>query len=261
MQFVGNHKSDIHWPSRLRACAVHLAISLVIAVLAAVLVFWLWYPFPYRELAGGRELFVLVVAVDVVLGPLLTLAIFDRSKTRRQLAVDLSFVGLLQLAALGYGLWTVAVARPVHLVFEIDRFRVVHRIDIADELLDRAPPELRTIPLVGTSVLSVRPFKDSGEKMEATFAALAGADLAARPDLWEPYEAAKPRVRVEARPVSQLLTRFPEETSMIREQVRAAGLDPMTALYLPLAARKSFGTVVLDPASLDVVTFLSVDSF
>lgn len=35
----------------------------------------------------------------------------------------------------------------------------------------------------------------------------------------------------------------------------------MTALYLVLAARKSFGTAVLDPASLDVATFLPVDSF
>ena len=77
-----------------------------------------WYPYPYRELSGGRELFALVVAVDVVLGPLITLVIFNPAKTRRHLVMDFTVIGLLQVAALAYGLWTVFVARPVHLVFE-----------------------------------------------------------------------------------------------------------------------------------------------
>jgi len=62
--------------------------------------------------------------VDVILGPLITLTVFNRSKPRSELVRDLTVVGLIQLAALGYGLWTVFVARPVHLVFEYDRFRV-----------------------------------------------------------------------------------------------------------------------------------------
>ena len=55
---------------RFRAAAIvssiHLIFSLVVAFLAGVLVFGLWYPFPYRELSGGRELFLLIVSVDVV---------------------------------------------------------------------------------------------------------------------------------------------------------------------------------------------------
>ena len=99
---------------RLRASAIHLAISLSVATLAALLVFGWWYPYPYRELSGGRELFALVVAVDVVLGPLITLVIFNVAKTRRHLMMDFTVIGLLQVAALAYGLWTVFVARPVN---------------------------------------------------------------------------------------------------------------------------------------------------
>src|SRR3954447_23361508 len=124
----------IKWKERLRASGLHLGISLCIAVTAALLVFAAWYPYPYREISGGRELFLLVTTVDVILGPLITFAIFNRSKPRRELVLDLSVVACIQLAALGYGLWTVAVARPVHLVFEVDRLRVVHAIDIPDEL-------------------------------------------------------------------------------------------------------------------------------
>lgn len=38
---------------------------------------------------------------------------------------DFTVIGLLQVAALAYGLWTVFVARPVHLVFEYHRMAVV----------------------------------------------------------------------------------------------------------------------------------------
>lgn len=106
-----------NWKGRLRASGIHLGLSLGIAALAAVVVFGLWYPYPYREISGGRSLFMLVVSVDVVMGPLITLVIFNRAKPRRELMVDFSVVALLQLAALSYGMWTVFVARPVHVVF------------------------------------------------------------------------------------------------------------------------------------------------
>jgi hypothetical protein len=47
--------------SRLKALGLHACVSLVIAGLAAALVFLLWYPYPYREISGGRELFLLVM--------------------------------------------------------------------------------------------------------------------------------------------------------------------------------------------------------
>ena len=120
---------------RFQAAGIHLCISLVIAALAATLVFALWYPYPYRDLSGGRELFTMLVSIDVILGPLLTLAVFNLKKPRAQLVRDLAIIGLVQLLALGYGLWTVYQARPVHMVFEMDRFRVTHAADIDPELL------------------------------------------------------------------------------------------------------------------------------
>ena len=123
------------WQDRLKASSIHLGISLAIALLAALLVFGLWYPYPYREISGGRELFLILVAVDVILGPLMTLTIFNRSKPWPELRRDLAIVVLLQLAALSYGLWSVFVARPVHLVFEYDRFRVVHAVEVPPEML------------------------------------------------------------------------------------------------------------------------------
>jgi hypothetical protein len=256
-----HHKTDARWGQRLRAAGIHLGISLAIAFLAALLVFFLWYPHPYREISGGRELFLIVVAVDVVLGPMITLAVFNTSKSRRELTLDLSLVGLIQLAALGYGLWTVAMARPVHLVFEFDRLRVVHRIEIVDELLPKAPAGLAVLPLGRPSLLAVRPFRNGDERIEATMAALQGVSLSSRPDLWESYEEAKPRVLKSAKPVIQLKNRFPASAVEIDTALAAAGLRPQSALYLPMAGRKIFWTAFLDPETADVVAFVPLDSF
>jgi hypothetical protein len=249
------------WSDRIWAGAIHLGLSLFIATIAAVLVFVVWYPYPYREISGGTELFLLVVSVDIILGPLITLAVFNRSKPWAELGRDLALVGILQLAALGYGLWTVAAARPVHLVFEIDRFRIVHAIDVETELLPQIPAGVSALPFTGPSILGLRDFKDAQESMQATIAALQGVQLAFRPDLWQPYEKSKANVLKEAKPVAMLMMRFPEQANAIRSVAQKAGYKPEELIYLPMVGRKSFWTVFLYPANAQVVTFIPLDSF
>ncbi len=249
------------WRDRLQASAIHLVASLVIAALAAALVFGVWYPYPYREISGGRELFLLLVSVDVVLGPLITLAVFNRKKPMAELKRDLLVVVLLQLGALGYGLWTVSVARPVHLVFEIDRFRVVHAIDIAPEMLPKAPAGMQTLPLTGPTPLAVRPFSSSQESLDATMAAVQGAQLAFRPDLWQPYAQAVPRILAAALPVQPLKDRFADRAAEIDSLLAAAGGQPKEVVYLPLVGRSSFWTVFLDARDARVIATLPLDPF
>jgi hypothetical protein len=249
------------WKERLRASGIHLGLSMGIAALAALLVFAIWYPYPYREISGGRELFLMVMSVDVILGPLITLAVFNRAKPWAELRRDLAVVGLLQLAALAYGLWTVAVARPVHLVFEYDRFRVVHAVEVPTELLDRLPSEVEAFPLRGPTLLALRPFRDGNEQAEATLAALQGVPLSARPDLWQPYPLARRRVLEAARPVVLLKRRFAERVTEISAVVARTGRLPEELVYLPMVGRKSFWTVLLDPTTAEVLAFMPMDSF
>ena len=246
---------------RAKASAIHVFLSVGVALLAGVMVFVVWYPFPYREISGGRELFLLVVSVDVVLGPLITLAIFDRRKAWPVLQRDFQVIALVQVVALGYGLWTMFVARPVHMVFEYDRFRVVHAIEIDPVLLAKAPASLSALPITGPTPLSLRAFRDETERMEATVAALQGAPLGMRADLWEPYDNAKARVLREANSVSKLLERFKAQAPMIEKAIRDAGRTPESLVYLPLLGRKLFWTVFLDSKTAQVVTAISLDPY
>jgi hypothetical protein len=246
---------------RLGASGIHLGISLCVAVFAAALVFGLWYPYPYGEISGGRELFFLVVAVDVIMGPLITLAIFNRAKPRRELLIDFTVVGLLQLAALGYGLWTVFAARPVHLVFEYSRMTVVHAIDVDADLLAKAPTSLQKLPVTGPTVIALRPFKNPAEQFDATMAAFEGFPLAARSDLWQAYEPVRADVLKEAKPVAELRARFSNQAAQIDRAIAATG-KPVTDLrYLPLLSRKTAWTVLLDTTTAEPLGYLPLDSF
>jgi hypothetical protein len=250
-----------HWKDRLRASGIHLGASAAVAAAAALLVFGLWYPYPYREISGGRDLFGLVIAVDVVIGPLITLAVFDRRKPRGELRRDLTVVAMLQLAALGYGTWTVAQARPVHMVFEIDRFRVVHDVDVPQELLGREPPTVQALPWSGPTLIAARPFRDEAENFEATTAALGGVHIGARPDFWMPYDAARPRVLQAARPVSELKSRLGARAAGVDAALASQGRNPNALAYLPLVGRKAFWTAVIDPVSADIVGYLPLDPY
>lgn len=250
-----------NWKARVRAAAIHLCASLAVAVLAGLLVFGLWYPYPYREISGGRELFLIVVVVDVVLGPLITLAVFDPGKPRTALRRDLAVVALIQLAGLGYGLWTVSLARPAHLVFEIDRFRVVHVVEVPLELMDKVPPGVDALPLGGPTLLAVRPFRSETEKFEATVIALRGVPLATRPDLWQRYEDARPAVLKAARPVTDLKTRFPALAAEIDAVLQKSGRSAANTAWLPMIGRKTPWTAFVDPATAQVVAFMPLDSF
>jgi hypothetical protein len=253
--------SPAFWRDRLRASALHLTLSLTIAALAAALVFGVWYPYPYREISGGRELFLILVTVDVILGPFLTLAVFNRVKAWPVLRRDLVVIALLQLTALGYGLWTVFVARPVHMVFEYNRFAVVHAVELTPEELKKAPPAIDALPLTGPTLLSLREIKNESEKVDFTLAAVAGVGLVARPELWQPYAKALPEILKEAKPVRALKNRFANRALEIDQVVTRAGGNPQTALYLPLIGRDHYWTVFVDPIDAHIVATMPLDPF
>lgn len=257
-----DHTAGAVFQTRLKAAAIHLGASVLLAAVVALLVFELWYPWPYREISGGRDLFLLVISVDVVLGPLLTLAVFNVRKPRAELRRDVVVIALLQLAGLGYGLWTVQLARPVHLVFEIDRFRVVHRVDIPPELEVRAPADIPVAPWTGPTPLSTRPFRSDNERMDFTLAALQGVQLGARPDLWEPYAAGKDRILAAAQPLAVLNRRFPKDAEQIDAAVRASARTTDAVVFLPLMGRTAdVWTVLLDGRTAEILGYLPLDSF
>ena len=55
---------------RFRAFSWHLSASALVALLTLLLVFFVWYPSPLHEAVGVTHILLLLLAVDVTLGPL-----------------------------------------------------------------------------------------------------------------------------------------------------------------------------------------------
>src|SRR5215471_7202946 len=125
--------------NRWKASIIHLGISAAIGAAVVTLMLFGWYPRPYFTAMGGDTLILLLIGVDVVIGPLITLIIFDPKK--KGLKFDLSVIAALQLAALAYGCSVMFTARPVYNVFVVDRFETVAANQVDEASLGAATGE------------------------------------------------------------------------------------------------------------------------
>ncbi len=247
--------------SAIVAASIHLGCSLVVAALAGALVLGLWYPYPYREMSGGRELFFLIVGVDVVCGPLLTMVLFNPSKPHKELYRDLGLVGLIQLLALGYGLATVLQARPLFLAHERDRFKVVMAADIDSNALAALPTALKPGLVSGPLTVSLRDPASSEERNRVMLESVQGGrDYAERPEFYLPYDATNAQKSLKlAKPLQVFLEKRPDQVAEANRLAAVKKADITQWMYLPVIAREDW-IAVLDKRG-QIQGFLKGDGF
>ena len=244
-----------------RAAALHLVGSVAVAVLAAALVFGFWFPYPYRDLAGGRELFLLIIAVDVICGPLLTMVLYNPAKPRAELCRDLGLVVLIQLAALGYGLHVVWQARPLYLVQEVDRFKVLSMPDLDMAEVRKLPIPMQVNWVKGPITVAIRAPKDAEEQQKVLLESVQGGrDYAERPEFYLPYEgAAALKALLRAKPLAAFLDKQPSQRSAAADLAASKGLDMAQLVYLPVVGRQDWVAVLDQKAQIQ--GFLKGDGF
>jgi hypothetical protein len=214
----------------------------------------LWYPPPYFDAAGGKLLVAIIVGVDVVVGPLLTLIVFDPRK--KSLKWDLAIIAALQLAALVYGVSVMYQARPVYVAFVRDRFQLVAANDIADAERAKAGPGFRELPLTGPVVVATRAPQDPKEAERVATGALIGMGLAYFPQHYIPYATAARDAATRAKPLASLRVVRPDRASEIDAFLAKAGKAESALRTLPLMTMREDMTVVLDGETGEVLGVL-----
>ena len=249
------------WRLRALASTTHLSISLLIAAMAFSLVYFVWFPREYWLMAGGRELFFLIVSVDVVLGPLITLAIYNPSKGLPRLRFDLAVIGFLQLAALCYGLWTVSAARPIYMVYNVDRFSLVTAIALDEKdqaLAERA--EFKSARWTGPELVGSRGPKPD-ERLQLTSDALAGKDVELQPKFYVPYAESREQLTNRIKPFAKLMEKTPEpKRAILTDALARLQRQPEELGWLPVIARGDW-VVLLDLKKQEPVAYLPLDGF
>lgn len=209
------------------------------------------------------RLFWVMLGVDLVCGPLLTWILIRPGKTWRALGVDLLVIAFLQWGALAYGVYALAHSRPLAIVYEVDRFRVISYSDVPEEELNSTsvPAWFTPWSLSAPKLLGINSIRGLGEKMASVEAALQGVDAGQRPTRWQDYSLSKSDVLQRAKPVEALRERYPMEVDRINVALHAAGINS-GGLWLPLVARKSSEWVVfIDPSNASIVGYLPLDGF
>jgi hypothetical protein len=241
--------------NRYKAALIHLGISVVVASAMLAFMWTVWYPGPFFKAVGGDGLIVILLGVDVAIGPLITLFVFNTAK--KSLKMDLTVVALLQLAAFLYGASIVFEARPAYVAFVIDRFELVRAVEIDPEDLKAAKFErFKSLPLLRPQLIGVARPTDPKEKSKALDLALSGKDIHLRPEYYTEYDQAqKDLVKQKLQPMSRLKELNTDAVGAIDKDIRSLGKKEEEIGYLPLRARNQDLAVIIDKATGEVLDY------
>jgi hypothetical protein len=247
--------------SRPRAFLTHLTLSALVVGTACTVIFLIWYPRPYFQATGAWHVLRVLIGVDLVLGPLLTLIVFKPGKWG--LKFDLCVIAIVQLAALVYGLVTIYSERPYFTVFAADRFYVLARKDVAEADLEqyRVAERIGLKPLRGpVHVVAERPTDPKAFQRFLEETLFEGKpDLERRPEFWRRYEEATSEVIARSRPLSMLKAARPQAAEAITDLVAALGLPEERLAFLPLIAKNRDLSFIIDATDGTPLDVLDVD--
>ena len=247
--------------NRWQAFAGHLSFSLLLGMVVFALFRFLWYPGALFTLAGAGKLMLLVVGIDVILGPLLTLIVFNPGK--KSLIWDLAVILVVQVSALGYGVWVMAQSRPVFLVGATDRFELVTANQIrAEDLASASKPEWQRLSWAGPVVVGARPPSDPDERMSMVLGAMEGGpDLTQLPRYYVPLPEVMEKLLKESKPLAYFESIAPREVADLRAWLQKRNFDESNVAILPLKARKGMGALMIDRPSATPLRTATFDGY
>lgn len=247
--------------NRYQAFGMHFLCSIILIAVSAILIFFVFYPGLIAYASGVTEIFMLLVFVDAVLGPLITLIIFDTKK--KELKRDLLTVVVIQLIALFYGLWIMFSARPVFVVFNTNQFDVVYANEISASSLARVQDKnFSSLPLLGPVYLGARLPSDPNEAQKIIMNAIAGGDdVQHMPEYYISYQEISADIINHAKPLSDLQIFNEKNTDKVKELINHYLSVSDKVGYVPLRARVRDLTLIIDKETANIIEMNKLQPF
>lgn len=195
--------SDIHIlvGEKIKAFLVHLMLSIGLLAIILLMIYFIWYPYPLLKAVGGEHIFLLLVVIDVVLGPILTFIVYKKHK--KTLKFDLAVIGLIQVAALIYGVQSLLLAKPSWIVFNQNKFELVqyNQIIVKDIQDSQFTAKLWSKP----DFVAVKLSSHVGERSEQILQeVLTGVSLAQQPENYVSLASKNRQLISEAKALTEL---------------------------------------------------------
>lgn len=230
----------------------HFSISILVVLVIIAWVFLIWYPQPLAQAVGVTHIFLMMVVIDVVLGPILGFFVYKEGK--KTLKFDLAVIILIQLSALGYGLYSIAQGRPVWLVYNVDRFELVRNNEIIDTNIQKVQAQFRNPSWFKPKFAAVQIAKNSEERSNNMFEELlGGVSLAQRPERYVGLAQVKPQIQKLAQNLNEL------EKYNSKQQVKTVLKKyPSADAWVPLKANAIDMVVLMNKSSAQVVKIVDL---
>lgn len=238
--------------SRYKAFVIHLLGSVV--VLASVLTFCqqVWYPMGLFSTTSGVELLILMACVDVVVGPTMTLIVFDAKK--KYIKLDMAIILMLQTAFLGYGLFATGSTRPVYVAFVENRLYLVKADEVeTQDLAVARNPEFNRLPLLQPRWVGTKEPEDIKIRNDIVIASIGGMGIQNLPQYFVPWSDVAGAIRVSAKTLAQL--KLDGETKL-RIQDWEENHRGLHCVYVPLITKKKILVVAFDAATMRIIAII-----
>lgn len=235
--------------TRFKAFSLHLFASIVVLSLIFLLIQQIWYPGQLFTLGAGLHLLCLIVGVDLVMGPLVMLIIFDTKK--KNLKMDVWIILLCQVGFLAYGCWIMYGARPVYFAFVDNRFYLVRANEIDNKDLQLAKqPQFTQIPLWGPVAVGTKEPDDPTIRNDIAFSALAGMGVQVLPQYFVPYHQVSHQVIAAAKTSQELKLDQSTKERVIAYEKKS---PHKAALFVPMVNKKMPLVVAIDPKTAHIL--------
>ena len=243
---------------RFKAFGLHLLASASALTIVLSTLYFGWYRWPGWYLADVPHVVMVMVGVDVVLGPLLTFIVAKSTKPRRELVRDISIIATVQLCALIYGTVSMWSGRPLYYAFSENVLQMVQAYDIdASEaaLAKQKNPDLAphwySLPRWVWAPLP----EDAEERAKIVRAAISGGDdVISMPRYFKPWDQGLPALRVNLKKVEDVAYFSRNEKNRLKEHLQAAGYRTDELNSMPLTGSRGAPLLaVFDTPSLKIV--------
>ena len=226
---------------KLKAFSLHLLASLIVATISLAIVFFVWYPAPLYEATGVIKIFLIMLGIDIILGPLLTFIVYKPNK--KTLKFDLTVIVLLQLAAFSYGFYHVYDGRPAWIAYNVDRFDLIKNNEIDVRKLTEALPEYQQVSNSGPKyVAAIISAEDRENSQQILFDEVSyGIAPSQRPELYQSLRMADTLLVSKSKPIDELYS-YNDKISVDNIRSKYKKADG----YLPLKASVISMVVLID---------------
>jgi len=242
--------------NRYKASATHFAISAAVISVFFAIVFYIWYPAPYFSVEGTENIIVILIAVDVVLGPLLTLIVFKPNKP--SLKFDLSVIVLIQVSALLYGANTIYSERPYFVAFAIDQFTIIQANQTQEMDLTRISPQIDYQHSGPSYVYAERPSDPELRFKILREAAAGGADMDRHPELYRDFKSHISKSFDYSLELDTLARQYASNKAVI-DKFRARYPDTSSLAFYPLLGKSRNAVLVVNRANGDVIDYIAIN--